>query len=94
LAVSGGRIALAATLLQIPVGLWVLSALPQQSLLLGSDAVATLLFGGSVLGSLALLHQLAIWSLGDISRRRVWLSTALLCAVVLLMTGALNASRS
>ncbi len=93
---SGGRLATVATLLQIPVGIWVLSTLPQeqQDRLLGDNSICTLLLGLSVLGSLALLHPLAMVALGERSTRRLAAATGLMVAVICMMTAALQCARS
>ncbi len=90
--VAGGRLALGATLLQIPVGVWVLLTLPQtqQNRLMGGEAICTAIFGTSILAGLMLMHHLAILALGDISRRRLIMSTAMMGGVILLMTAALQ----
>jgi hypothetical protein len=91
----GGGLALAATLLQIPVGVWLLMETPvlRQTSLLGGDLVGTSLLGAGVLAAVALLHHLAGMAMGD-SRRPLVLRTAvLLLGVILLMTAALRWSR-
>ncbi|HEV3415668.1 MAG TPA: hypothetical protein VG056_02600, partial [Pirellulales bacterium] len=92
---GAARLALVATLLQIPVGLWVLFALPTavQSQLLGEDWIATLLFGLSVIVALGLMHQLAMASLGAVSRQAVGRTALLLAAVVFLMVATLHRAR-
>ncbi len=95
-AMHGARWALACSLLQIPVGIWVLLALPagQQERVLGGDWLGTLLLGISILAALALLHQLAMLSLGDVTLPRLKLTAALMVAIVLMMTGTLHVSRA
>jgi hypothetical protein len=95
-ATSGGRLALITTMLQIPVGVWVLMTLPQaqQDRLLGGDPLCSALLGISILASLALMHQLAMLALGDNSRSRLITPTALMGGVILLMTAALQCARS
>ncbi|HWC89701.1 MAG TPA: hypothetical protein VG433_08600, partial [Pirellulales bacterium] len=87
--------ALGATVLQLPVGVWVLLTLPDrgQSALLGSDMVATLLFVASLAAVLGLLHHLAAVALGDALRGQVRRAAGLMLAVVLLMTAALDRTR-
>jgi hypothetical protein len=93
--VGGGRLALTMTLLQIPVGVWVLMTLPQpqQDRLLGGDAICTSVLAASILLSLALMHQLSLLALGDGSRHRLLKATALMGGVILLMTAALQCAR-
>jgi hypothetical protein len=92
----GGKIAIIATLVQVPVGIWVLMALPenQQHRLVGGDWLATTIFGLAIFTSLGLMHHLAMLALRDLSARRVVLSASLISAVVLLMTAALQLARN
>jgi hypothetical protein len=91
----GARLALAATVVQIPVGLWMIGAMgaiPQRRLM-GADPVATMLLIGALLTVFWLLHALAAVSFGETSRqaaRRVVLAMVL---VVVLMTGVLQRSK-
>jgi hypothetical protein len=94
MAVWGGVVALVPTLLQIPVGLWVmvrLSPLRQNRLL--SDSVGMLLLGAGVLLALWLMHQLAALAIGDTRRGTIVRAAILLAAVIVLMTAALRYSR-
>jgi hypothetical protein len=87
----GGRISLWSTLVQMPVGIWIVLALPDvqaERILLGNP-----LFISAVIVALGLMHQLAMLALGDVTKRRLSVSTILLMAVVLLMTAALEVSR-
>lgn len=91
-AVWGARIALVPTLLQIPVGIWVLTAQSplMQNRLMGGSLVATSLFLGALLAGLSLMHQLASIALGDVDVRLLRKSAALFVAVVLFMTATLR----
>ena len=91
-AVVGGRIALAATLLQIPIGLWVLLEVPQtwRDRMLGGDLVATAYFVGSMLVAFGLLHLLATASLGETSRPKVLATAFVFFLVVLFMTATVR----
>jgi hypothetical protein len=91
----GGRLAIIATLVQVPVGVWVLISLPenQQHRLIGGDWLATTMFGLAIFTSLGLMHHLAMLALRDLSARRVALSAGLISAVVLMMTAALQLAR-
>ncbi len=84
----GARIALIATLAQIPIGLWVLLALPENDVLLGGDATTTGLLAAGIAVALALLHHLAAAAMGDTHRATVWRCVALLLTVMLLMNAA------
>lgn len=95
LIVRGAWMGLLASLLQFAVGMWVLIALPARSRdgLIGHDPLGTILFVGSILGAIALLHNLAGIALGRVERSQIRRSIWLLVAVVILMTGALVRSR-
>jgi hypothetical protein len=92
-AAIGGRLALAASLLQFPVGVWVLLALPEGQSHRIMSTGAILIFGTAIVAALGLLHQLAIVALGDATRRRLSLATLLMVLVVILMTATLQVSR-
>ncbi len=89
------RWALAASLVQLPVGLWVLLAVPERSRTapMGGDLAGTLLFGLAIVATLALLHHLAAAALGDTAPAQVRRSVTLTLCVVLLMTAALDRTR-
>jgi len=81
--VWGGRMALAAGLAQIPVGVWVLAQMPTslREQFLAADWLATGLFVAALLVMLGLLHQLASAALGDVGvdvRRRCMMLTVIL----------------
>src|SRR5205085_9687230 len=88
LAAWGAGFALAAALLQIPVGVWVLLKLPSslRDQFLALDWGTTLLFAGALAAMIGLLHHLAAAALGDargpVSRRCVILTTALFVLMV------------
>lgn len=88
----GARIALGATIVQLPVGLWVVASLPRSVRLevLGGDIVAAVLLGLSVLGSFALLQQLAAAAFGEANRRTLGASIGLMALVVVMMTAVLE----
>ena len=91
----GGRIALVPTLLQLPVGLWVLTSLPaaSQSRLMGSQLMATGCFLLSVFGALWLMRELAAIALGEHERSQIARTMALMAAVVILMTASQHYAR-
>jgi hypothetical protein len=93
-AVWGGALALVPTVLQIPVGLWIVVQLTplRQNRLLGDWAGMTL-FGVAVLFALWLMHQLAALAIGDTQRRTILRAAILMATVVALMTAALRYSR-
>lgn len=94
--ISAGRLALLATVLQIPVGFWLLSTMPanQQEKLLGTDWVATFLLMSALVATWFLLQQLASICWGDFECPPVWRTTGWLCCVITLMCGALISSRN
>jgi hypothetical protein len=89
-AVWGGRWALAPTLLQIPIGLWVLTQLPAvaQQRLMGDDMWAMGLLGGGLALALWLAHVLATIALGDAQPHLLRRAAVLLICVIALMTAA------
>ncbi len=89
-------IAFVSTLLQLPVGMWVLATMSQASrgALMGTRPLASLLFlAGVVLAMMLMSRLLAVMS-GEVRlteiRRAVWL----LLLTTLLMTAAMRSSRS
>lgn len=94
LAVAGGRFALAATIAQLPVGLWVLLQLPDgvREALLGRDLWLASAFWLALAAVLRLLHQLAAIALGDASRQGARAAIGTMVVIVLLMTLVLRAA--
>ena len=92
---SAARIALVATLLQLPVGIGVLLSLPTalENPLLGDDWISTVLFGLSVVLALGLLHHLAMIALGEVRRGAILRTAAIMAATILLMTATLQRAR-
>jgi len=91
-----GRLALAATVLQIPTGMWVLLRLPlaQQGRLVGGDGLASVLLIAAIALTIWLLHDLASIAMGAASRSRVRRSAALVVLIVLLMSGTQHRARN
>ncbi len=91
-AVWGARLALVSTLLQIPVGLWLLVELSPFAMnaLLGHDLLTTSLFVVSIVLALLLMHLLANVALGTVTRKALLWSVGVLLLVVLLMTATLH----
>jgi hypothetical protein len=89
------RIALMVSLVQLPVGVWVVCELPLvvQSQLLGEDILSTALFGVSLVAALGLMHHLAMIALGDGRRGATLRAAGLMMATVLLMVAALHRAR-
>jgi len=87
--------ALVTTLLQLPIGIWVLVSLPTgaRNALLGESLIASFAFLVSMLLVFMLLQRLAILVLGEIEQRPLRQVAWLLLLVVLLMTASLQLSR-
>ena len=92
LAIWGARVALAATALQLPLGMWVLVQMPSvaKQSVLGDDLAGSLMLLGSIIAALILLHHLATVAMGDAAPRVVFRSIVLLLVVVVLMTGTMH----
>lgn len=88
-AVWGGWWGLIPSLAQLPVGLWVMSALPSasQSRIMGSSGVATIFFLGGIVAALWLLRELVSIALGETSRGNLIRAMSAMVVVVVLMTG-------
>jgi hypothetical protein len=88
----GGRLALLATVLQIPAGVWVLVQLPRAAQLgmLGGDPLASCLLLGSIMLTLVLLHSLSAVAFGEAHRRALVQSTSVMILIVFLMTAVLR----
>lgn len=84
-----------ATLLQIPVGVWLLMSLPGTSrmALMGKSLGGSLAFMSAMVLSLILLQRLFAATLGDVERKNLRTIVTLTCFVVLLMTASLRLSR-
>ena len=94
--IYGARIAAVPSVLQLAVGTFFLLALPSrlQGALMGDSLLATVLFGISLLISLALMHRLVGIAIGHRSRRNIVQSIVLLVATVFFMTASLHAARA
>ena len=92
LARRAGAVALTATVLQIPVGGWLLmriDAIDQQQIL-GQNGLATALFGASVLGSFWLMHLLASMTFGEGQPSHTRMARRVMALIILLMTAVLQ----
>jgi hypothetical protein len=85
----GAWLALIATLLQLPVGMWVTLEMPEaaRESLFGGDLLASSLFGLSLLLVLLLAHTLSAVALGDPRPGYVRRSLVTAVMIVLLMVG-------
>jgi len=91
----GGRVALSTTLLQLPVGMWLLISSPtlEQSRLMGGNFWATGFFVASIVAALGLMHQLAAVALRTAQRQPLHYAAALLVLTVTLMSFTLHLAR-
>jgi hypothetical protein len=94
-ALWGGRWSLAASLGQLPVGLWTLATLSmaEQSRLMGNDPLATVLFLTAMLSVFWLLRELATVALGETTRGAMIRAMSAMLVVVALMTAMQQAGR-
>jgi hypothetical protein len=78
-----------AAMLQFPVGIWVALAMPEAARepLLGGDAVAALLFLGSLVLAMVQLHLLSALVLTQPTAQQAFRASAVLLLLVLLMVG-------
>jgi hypothetical protein len=85
----GAWLALIATVLQVPVGMWVTLEMPESAResLFGGDLVASSLFGISLLLVLYMAHTLSAVVQGDSSSAHVRRTLLAAAAIVLLMVG-------
>jgi hypothetical protein len=93
---AGARIALAASLAQLAIGVWVLFELPPDARggLMGDAWPATGLFMAAMVMSVGLLNTLGTMALGDTSSSSVRRCILLMLGVVLLMATILRVVRS
>ena len=86
----GNSIALIAAMLQLPVGMWLLSVLPgdEQARVLGNDWKATGLLAVAIVLAFGLLHDLASIAFGSWGRPAVRRCAAKLCVLTLAMVAA------
>ncbi|HWB12308.1 MAG TPA: hypothetical protein VG826_23985 [Pirellulales bacterium] len=91
----GGRMAVAAVILQFVSGLWLVSAMPAGSreLLLGGDSLAAGLFALSLLAAFFIVPRLAAMALGHAERRHTQVTLGLVLAVLFTMTAARHRTR-
>ncbi|WP_146451558.1 hypothetical protein [Bythopirellula polymerisocia] len=92
---KAGLVALLSTLLQIPVGIWLLAStsVATRGALMGDSLAATLVFVAALSGTLLLLQRLVSIVLGDYERKTLRGAGWLVLVVILLMTCALRWSR-
>ena len=95
-AIWGGYWGLIPSLLQLPVGLWVMSALPpaSQSRIMGSSGLATVFFLAGIVAALWLLRELVSIAMGETGRGNLIRAMSAMVVVVVLMTGTHQVSKS
>jgi hypothetical protein len=88
-AIWGGYWGLVPSLVQLPVGLWVMSALSpgSQSRIMGSSGAATVCFLAGIVAALWLLRELVSIAMGESARSNLIRAMTAMVVVVLLMTG-------
>jgi hypothetical protein len=89
----GARISLGVTVLQVPVGIWVLLAAPNNRAVMGDDLMATGLFVIAVVAALGLMQHLAAIAFGEVTRKTIATAAGLYVFVVLAMTATMVMSR-
>jgi hypothetical protein len=92
----GGRIAALPTILQLPIGIWLVLELPEstQSEFMGGSVATSSLFAASLVAALWLMHQLSAVAMGNVKPRTLIHSMVSMTVVVLLMTGTLRAAKA
>ena len=88
-AIWGGYWGLVPSLLQLPVGLWVMSTLPTgfQSRIMGSSGSATVFFLAGIVAALWLLRELVSIAMGETARSNLIRAMSAMVVVVVLMSG-------
>ncbi len=89
-------VALIATFLQIPVGIWLLVSMPvaTRTALMGGSLIGSMAFVVALVGTILLLQRLVNIVLGDFDHRTLRGAGWLLLVVIVLMTCTLRWSRS
>lgn len=85
----GGRWALVPSLVQLPLGLYMLSILPpgEQARLMGGSGLGVLLFVAALAAAFWLMNDLAQIAMGEVTRSGLTRAVAAMVLTVLLMTG-------
>jgi len=91
----GARLALVATLLQLPVGIWIILQMGPESqrTVMGGSLITTGLFVASLVAALALMHCLSVLAFGSFQRVLAVRTISLMILVILLMTLVARQSR-
>jgi hypothetical protein len=92
----GSGVALAPTMLQLVVGMWLLTALPtgSRTASMGGDWLATTLLAASFVAALALMQTLAAVMMGETRPAQTKRANYLLLLVVVLMVGGMLRGRN
>lgn len=88
-------LALLSSVLQIPVGIWVLATTTgvERSALTGGDPLSSLMFVGGLILTFLLLQRLVAVAMGEFDSRSLRRVGVLLVVLILLMTATLRGSR-
>jgi hypothetical protein len=88
-------IALCTSLLQVPIGIWLLASLPSTSrtALLGNNIWASFAFVAALVTTIKLMQQLVTIVLGETDEKILRQIILLICGIVLFMTVSLRLSR-
>ncbi len=83
----GGRMALPPAVLQLVVGLWLITKMPtlQQKVIMGGDMAASLLFVVAVLLALWMMHLLAMAALGKATAKKLRMAIVVTMVVLVCM---------
>jgi hypothetical protein len=94
-AVAGARWALGATLVQLPVGLWVLISLPtsMQNELVGNNTLGIVVFASGLVAALWLTRELVTISIGEWQRTGIIRAMVAMLLTVTLMTASHDIAR-
>jgi hypothetical protein len=96
LARSGAWWALVPSLLQLPVGLWTLAALPAdaQSRIMGDAGLGIFVFIAAMGSSLWLMGELAHVAFGETTGSRLWRAVVAMVVTIVLMTAMQQQARA
>ena len=96
LGVWGARVGLIAAMLQVLLGGYLIMQVPRlvRDQLLGGDTITAVVFAGSILGAIALMHQLAAVAWGELGPQQIRRCLLFTFLVMFLMTAARHRSRS
>jgi hypothetical protein len=84
----GVWLALIATTLQIPIGIWIAIAMPVSSraALMGQNSAASMMFAIAIFAALGLLHQLVMQIIGSVTRKGLLRAGYNMLLIIILMS--------